>query len=199
MNLGKRLVQLRAGRKNRLREVLIRNEEETRAFGLALADELQPNDVLALIGDLGVGKTSLTKYIAEGLGVTEAVTSPTFTIVAEHHSGRMPLYHFDVYRLDSGKDMIDIGCDEYFDGGGVSVIEWADKVAEILPDRTKCIFMDYVKKDEAAADGDEAAAEQSEDVAVEAETAAEQNEDVADEAEATDGEYGEERVYRCTF
>ena len=185
MNLGKRLVQLRAGRKNRLREVLIRNEEETRAFGLALADELQPNDVLALIGDLGVGKTSLTKYIAEGLGVTETVTSPTFTIVAEHHSGRMPLYHFDVYRLDSGKDMIDIGCDEYFDGGGVSVIEWADKVAEILPDRTKCIFMDYVKKDEAAADGDEAAAEQ--------------NEDVADEAEAADGEYGEERVYRSTF
>ena len=182
-----------------MREVRIRNEEETRAFGLALADELQPNDVLALIGDLGVGKTSLTKYIAEGLGVTETVTSPTFTIVAEHHSGRMPLYHFDVYRLDSGKDMIDIGCDEYFDGGGVSVIEWADKVAEILPDRTKCIFMDYVKKDEAAADGDEAAAEQSEDVAVEAETAAEQNEDVADEAEATDGEYGEERVYRCTF
>ena len=97
----------------------------------------------------------------------------------------MPLYHFDVYRLDSGKDMIDIGCDEYFDGGGVSVIEWADKVAEILPDRTKCIFMDYVKKDETAADGDGAVAEQ--------------NEDVADEAEATDGEYGEERVYRCTF
>ena len=55
----------------------------------------------------------------------------------------MPLFHFDVYRLESGKDMLDIGCDEYFDGGGVSVIEWADKVAEILPDRTKCIFMDY--------------------------------------------------------
>lgn len=130
-----------------MREVLIKSEEETREFGHALADDLKPNDVLALIGDLGVGKTSLTKYIAEGLGVTEAVTSPTFTIVAEHHSGRMPLYHFDVYRLDSGKDMLDIGCDEYFDGGGVCVIEWADKVAEILPDRTKCIFMEYVKTD----------------------------------------------------
>lgn len=126
-----------------MREVLIKNEEDTREFGLALADELEPDDVLALIGDLGVGKTSLTKYIAEGLGVKENVTSPTFTIVAEHHSGRLPLYHFDVYRLESGKDMIDIGCDEYFDGGGVSVIEWADKVAEILPDRTKCIFMEY--------------------------------------------------------
>lgn len=152
-----------------MREILIKSEEETREFGLALAEELQPNDVLALIGDLGVGKTSLTKYIAKGLGVTEAVTSPTFTIVAEHHSGRLPLYHFDVYRLESGKDMIDIGCDEYFDGGGVSVIEWADKVAEILPDRTKCIFMDYAKSDEQ--DPDEAAGQN----------------------------YGEERVYRCTF
>ena len=130
-----------------MREILIRNEEETREFGLALAGQLEPNDVLALIGDLGVGKTSLTKYIAEGLGGTENVTSPTFTIVAEHHSGRMPLYHFDVYRLESGADMLDIGADEYFDGGGVSVIEWADKVAEILPDRTKCIFMEYVKPD----------------------------------------------------
>lgn len=135
-----------------MREVLIRNEEETREFGLALADQLEPDDVLALIGDLGVGKTSLTKYIAEGLGVTENVTSPTFTIVTEHHSGRMPLYHFDVYRLESGSDMLDIGADEYFDGGGVSVIEWADKVAEILPDRTKCIFMEYVKPDGADED-----------------------------------------------
>ena len=126
-----------------MREIKIKNEEDTREFGFRLAEELEPNDVLALIGDLGVGKTALTKYIAEGLGVTESVTSPTFTIVAEHHTGRLPLYHFDVYRLESGKDMLDIGCDEYFDGGGISVIEWADKVAEILPDRTKCIFMDY--------------------------------------------------------
>lgn len=126
-----------------MREIRIKSEKDTREFGLKLAEELEPNDVLALIGDLGVGKTKLTKYIAEGLGVTENVTSPTFTIVAEHHTGRIPLYHFDVYRLDSGKDMLDIGCDEYFDGGGISVIEWADKVAEILPDRTKCIFMDY--------------------------------------------------------
>ena len=130
-----------------MRKILIKSEEDTREFGHELAEELQPNDVLALIGDLGVGKTSLTKYIAEGLGVTENVTSPTFTIVAEHHSGRMPLFHFDVYRLESGKDMLDIGCDEYFDGGGLSIIEWADKVAEILPDRTKCIFMDYGKNE----------------------------------------------------
>lgn len=165
----------------RVREIHIKNEEETRAFGHALADELQPNDVLALIGDLGVGKTSLTKYIAEGLGVTEPVTSPTFTIVAEHHSGRLPLYHFDVYRLESGAEMLAIGCDEYFDGGGVSVIEWADKVAEILPDRTKCIFMEYAdaESEHGGADADKNKA------------------DGADYAES--GGLGEERVYRCTF
>ena len=122
---------------------LMKNEADTAEFGKKLADSLKAGDVIGLIGDLGTGTTTLTKYIAEGLGVTETISSPTFTIVAEHHSGRMPLFHFDVYRLESGKDMLDIGCDEYFDGGGVSVIEWADKVAEILPDRTKCIFMDY--------------------------------------------------------
>ena len=134
----------RAGRKrSEMREIRIKNEDETRAFGLELASGLEANDVVALIGDLGVGKTALTKYIAEGLGVTERVTSPTFTIVSEHRSGRLPLFHFDVYRLESGKDMLDIGCDEYFDGGGVTVIEWADKVAEILPERTKAIVMEY--------------------------------------------------------
>ena len=117
-----------------MREIHIKNEEDTRAFGLALADELQPNDVLALIGDLGVGKTSLTKYIAEGLGVTEAVTSPTFTIVAEHHSGRMPLYHFDVYRLDDPDELLELGYEDYFYGDGVCVIEWADRIEDLLPE-----------------------------------------------------------------
>lgn len=131
-----------------MREVRIRNEEETRRFGLELAESLKENDVLALIGELGAGKTTLTKYIAEGLGVTENVTSPTFTIVAEHRSGKMPLFHFDAYRLESGAEMLDIGCDEYFDGGGISVVEWADKVAEILPDRTKCIFMETLGEEE---------------------------------------------------
>ena len=82
-----------------MREVIIRNEEDTRAFGTALAQQLKPGTVLALIGNLGTGKTTLTKYIAEGLGVKETLTSPTFTIVREYHSGRLPLYHFDVYRL----------------------------------------------------------------------------------------------------
>ena len=90
-----------------MREVRIRNEEETRRFGLELAESLKENDVLALIGELGAGKTTLTKYIAEGLGVTENVTSPTFTIVAEHRSGKMPLFHFDAYRLESGAEMLE--------------------------------------------------------------------------------------------
>ena len=130
-----------------MRTVTIKNEEDTRRFGLDLAGKLKAGDIVALIGDLGTGKTTLTKYIAEGLGVTERITSPTFTIVGEHHSGRLPLYHFDVYRLESGEDMFDIGADEYFDAGGVCIIEWADQVAEVLPDETICIFIEYGEKE----------------------------------------------------
>ncbi|MEG1583509.1 MAG: tRNA (adenosine(37)-N6)-threonylcarbamoyltransferase complex ATPase subunit type 1 TsaE, partial [Anaerovorax sp.] len=81
-------------------EYILNNEEETRAFGLSLGRKLGAGDLVAMIGDLGTGKTTLTKSIAEGLGVTEMITSPTFTIVQEYHSGRVPLYHFDVYRID---------------------------------------------------------------------------------------------------
>ena len=130
-----------------MRTVTIKNEVDTRRFGLDLAGKLKAGDIVALIGDLGTGKTTLTKYIAEGLGVTERITSPTFTIVSERHSGRLPLYHFDVYRLESGEDMFDIGADEYFDAGGVCIIEWADQVAEVLPDETLCIFIEYGEKE----------------------------------------------------
>lgn len=126
-----------------MREVIIRNEAETRAFGHKLAESLQPNTVLALMGDLGTGKTTLTKYIAEGLGIKETITSPTFTIVREYHSGRLPLYHFDVYRLEDSSDLFEIGAEEYFYAGGVSIVEWADQAAEILPDETLCIFIEY--------------------------------------------------------
>lgn len=130
-----------------MREVVIRSEEDTRKFGLELAKRLKPNDVVALIGDLGTGKTTLTKYIAEGLGITEMITSPTFTIVCEYHSGRLPLYHFDVYRLENGDDMFEIGADEYFTAGGVSIVEWADLVAEILPEDTLAVFIEYGEKE----------------------------------------------------
>lgn len=130
-----------------MREVIIRNEADTKRFGHVLAKDLKPGTVLALMGDLGTGKTTLTKYIAEGLGVQEMLTSPTFTIVREYHSGRLPLYHFDVYRLESAEDLFEIGAEEYFYGGGVSIVEWADRVAEILPDETLCIFIEYGEKE----------------------------------------------------
>ena len=130
-----------------MREVLIRNEEDTRAFGHQLAEKLQPNTVIALIGDLGPGKTTLSRYIAEGLGVKETITSPTFTVVLEYHSGRLPLYHFDVYRVNDPDDLFEIGAEEYFYKGGVSIVEWADQVAEILPDDTLCIFIEYGEKE----------------------------------------------------
>ena len=126
-----------------MREILIRNEEDTKAFGRELAESLKPDSVIALIGDLGTGKTTLTKYIAEGLGITEMITSPTFTIVCEYHSGRLPFYHFDVYRLGDSEDLFETGVEEYFYAGGVCVVEWADQIAEILPDDTMCIFIEY--------------------------------------------------------
>ena len=121
----------------------ILSEAEMRTFAGKVADSLKPGDVVALIGDLGTGKTTLTKYIAAALGVKETVTSPTFNIVKEYHSGRLPLYHFDVYRIGSSEDMFEIGCEEYFFGDGVSVIEWADLIEEILPENTTYIHIYY--------------------------------------------------------
>ena len=129
------------------RTVKIKNEEDTKNFGLKLAGELKEGDVLALIGDLGTGKTALTSYIAEGLGISQRVNSPTFTIVKEYHDGRLPLYHFDVYRIIDPEEMFNIGADEYFFGGGVCVIEWADLVEEVLPENTKYIYIEYGKKE----------------------------------------------------
>lgn len=124
-------------------EYIMRSEADTAEFGKKLADELKEGDVLGLIGDLGTGKTTLTKYIAEGLGITETITSPTFTIVNEYHSGRLPLFHFDAYRLEAAGDAFEVGMEEYFDRGGISIIEWADMVAEILPEDAKLILMEY--------------------------------------------------------
>lgn len=126
------------------RELIIKNENETREFGLKLAEELRAGDVLALIGDLGTGKTALTKYIAQGLGISDNIVSPTFTIVREYTDGRLPLYHFDVYRLTDSEEMFNIGAEEYFyEKGGVCVIEWADIVEDILPADTKYIYIEY--------------------------------------------------------
>lgn len=126
--------------------VYIKNEHDTEEFGIKLASTLEPGDIVALIGDLGTGKTTLTKYIAKGLGVTETIDSPTFNIVKEHKSGRLPLFHFDVYRLSSGDELLDIGADEYFYAAGVCIIEWADIVADVIPEKAKVILIEYGEK-----------------------------------------------------
>ena len=125
------------------RKLRLNNEEDTRALGLEIADALEPGDIVALIGDLGTGKTALTKYIAEGLGIKEEISSPTFTIVKEYKSGRLPLYHFDVYRLGSGEELLDIGAEEMLEGDGVCVIEWADIAADVLPADALVVKLDY--------------------------------------------------------
>lgn len=126
-----------------MRNVIIRDETETKKFAVDVAQTLKKGDVIALVGDLGTGKTTLSKYIAEALGITETITSPTFTIVQEYHSGRLPLYHFDVYRVDDIEEMYRIGYEEYFYGEGVCIVEWADIVEEIIPEDAKVIFIEY--------------------------------------------------------
>ena len=96
-----------------------------------------------MVGDLGTGKTTLTKAIAQGLGVRETITSPTFTIVKEYDSGRLPLYHFDVYRIGDIDEMYELGYEEYFYGEGVSVVEWADIIEELIPDEAVRINIEY--------------------------------------------------------
>ena len=110
--------------------------EETFAFGKMLGEQAKPGEVICLNGDLGVGKTVFTKGFAEGLGITEPVNSPTFTIVQQYDSGRMPLYHFDVYRISGPWDMDELGYEEYFYGDGVCLIEWGRLIEELLPDDT---------------------------------------------------------------
>ena len=109
--------------------------EETYAFGKKLGMEAQAGQVYCLNGDLGVGKTVFTKGLAAGLGITEPVSSPTFTIVQVYDEGRLPFYHFDVYRIGDVEEMDEIGYEDYFYGEGVCLIEWADLIREILPEQ----------------------------------------------------------------
>ena len=120
----------------------IANERETQKLGEKIGRAAVPGMVVALIGDLGTGKTTLTKSIAKGLGVTETVTSPTFNIVREYKSGRIPLYHFDVYRIADPEEMYELGYEEYFYGDGICVVEWADIIEELLPEDAVVISID---------------------------------------------------------
>ena len=109
--------------------------EETRALGERMATRLKAGDVLLLQGELGAGKSELTRGIAKGLGVTETVTSPTFTILNVYESGRCPLYHFDWYRLESAEELYELGLDEYLGGDGIAVVEWAERCPEAIPEK----------------------------------------------------------------
>ena len=113
-------------------EIILKGLKETEEFGIKLGSLMKRGDILCLNGDLGAGKTTMTKSIGLGLGVEEYITSPTFALINEYR-GRLPVYHFDVYRLENADDLYDLGFDDYFYGNGVCVIEWADKIQRMIP------------------------------------------------------------------
>ena len=113
-------------------QYITHSPEETRALGRTLAQALQGGAVVAFTGDLGAGKTAFVSGMAEGLGIEERVTSPTFTIVNEYEGGRLPLFHFDMYRLGSADELFDIGWEDYLARGGVCAVEWSENVADAL-------------------------------------------------------------------
>ncbi|HAE91544.1 MAG TPA: tRNA (adenosine(37)-N6)-threonylcarbamoyltransferase complex ATPase subunit type 1 TsaE [Tissierella sp.] len=113
-------------------EIRLEGLEETKELGIKLGNILKSGDVVCLNGELGAGKTTLTKSIGLGLGVTDYITSPTFALINEYN-GRVPVYHFDVYRLENVEEIYDLGFDEYFYGKGVCIIEWAEKIERLLP------------------------------------------------------------------
>ena len=108
--------------------------EETFAFGKKIGEMAKPGQIYTMIGDLGVGKTVFTEGVARGLDITEPISSPTFTIIQEYEEGRLPFYHFDVYRIGDIEEMEEIGYDDYFFGNGVCMIEWANLIEELIPD-----------------------------------------------------------------
>lgn len=110
------------------------SEIETFEAAKKLGMKAEPGQIYCLDGDLGAGKTVFAKGFAEGLGITEPVTSPTFTIIREYYGGRLPLFHFDVYRISDADEMYAIGYEEYFDGEGVCLVEWSDLITELIPE-----------------------------------------------------------------
>ena len=118
------------------------NPEDTFNLGVSLGNKAKPGEIFCINGDLGVGKTVFTQGFANGMGINEAVNSPTFTILQEYQSGRLPLYHFDVYRIADATEMEEIGYEDYFYGEGVCLIEWSELIREILPADITIITID---------------------------------------------------------
>lgn len=112
------------------------SSQMTFEFAKKIGEKLKSGDVLCLDGDLGIGKTVFTKGVAAGLGIKDDVSSPTFTLIQEYYGGRLPLYHFDVYRIDGPWDMDDLGYEEYFYGEGVCLVEWGSMIKELFPENT---------------------------------------------------------------
>lgn len=117
-------------------EFVTNSERETEELGARLAGRLGPGAVIAFTGDLGAGKTAFTRGLARGLGISDRVTSPTFTIVNEYEGGRLPLFHFDMYRLSSSDELFDIGWEDYLARGGVCAVEWSENIADALEEGT---------------------------------------------------------------
>ncbi|MBQ4537750.1 MAG: tRNA (adenosine(37)-N6)-threonylcarbamoyltransferase complex ATPase subunit type 1 TsaE [Lachnospiraceae bacterium] len=129
-------------RKEKIQMIESFSAEDTFALGERIGRECLPGQVYTLIGDLGVGKTVFTQGVAKGLGITEAVSSPTFTIVQIYDEGRMPFYHFDVYRIGDVEEMEEIGYEDCFYGKGLCLIEWANLIEEILPEQYQRITIE---------------------------------------------------------
>ena len=117
-------------------------EKDTAKIGETLAREAKPGEIYLLEGDLGVGKTVFAKGFALGLGITEPITSPTFTIIQEYEQGRLPFYHFDVYRIGDISEMDEVGYEDCFYGEGVTLIEWSNMIEEILPEHVKTVTIE---------------------------------------------------------
>lgn len=113
-------------------DYITNNEQDTEQLGVRLAGTLRPGDVVAFTGDLGAGKTAFTRGLARGLGITDRITSPTFTIVNEYEGGRLPLFHFDMYRLGSSDELFDIGWEDYLSRNGVCAVEWSEIVDDAI-------------------------------------------------------------------
>jgi len=124
------------------RMTVTQSAAETRALGEKLARQLKPGDVVLLEGELGAGKSELARGIARGLGVTETVTSPSFTILNVYESGKYPLYHFDWYRLESEEELYELGMDEYLGGDGIALVEWPGRCPEAIPEDCLLIRLD---------------------------------------------------------